>query len=58
MEIFSRKEKKTPRPEIYIMGNRNPWRVSIDSKTGFLYWGEVGPMRIVILKKVRWGMMN
>jgi cytochrome c len=31
------------RPEIYIMGNRNPWRVSIDSKTGYVYWGEVGP---------------
>lgn len=31
------------RPEIYIMGNRNPWRLSIDSQTGFLHWGEVGP---------------
>ena len=31
------------RPEIYVMGNRNAWRVSLDSKTGFLYWGEVGP---------------
>ncbi|MEP7002652.1 MAG: PQQ-dependent sugar dehydrogenase, partial [bacterium] len=31
------------RPEIYTMGNRNPWRVSIDSKNGFLHWGEVGP---------------
>ena len=31
------------RPEIYVMGNRNPWRVSLDSKTGYLYWGEVGP---------------
>ncbi|GMQ80704.1 MAG: hypothetical protein BMS9Abin05_0132 [Rhodothermia bacterium] len=31
------------RPEIYIMGNRNPFRISIDSRTGFLYWGEVGP---------------
>ncbi len=31
------------RPEIYIMGNRNPFRISIDSQTGFLYWGEVGP---------------
>ncbi len=31
------------RPEIYTMGNRNPWRLSIDSKTGWLYWGEVGP---------------
>ena len=31
------------RPEIYTMGNRNPWRVSVDSKTGFLHWGEIGP---------------
>jgi cytochrome c len=31
------------RPEIYTMGHRNAWRPSIDSKTGFLYWGEVGP---------------
>ncbi|WP_194975417.1 PQQ-dependent sugar dehydrogenase [Aquiflexum lacus] len=30
-------------PEIYIMGNRNPWRLSIDSKTQYLHWGEVGP---------------
>src|SRR3546814_2925659 len=25
------------------MGNRNPYRISVDPKTGFLYWGEVGP---------------
>ena len=31
------------RPEIYTMGNRNPWRLSIDSKTSHLLWGEVGP---------------
>ncbi|MCF2493153.1 PQQ-dependent sugar dehydrogenase [Dyadobacter chenhuakuii] len=31
------------RPEIYSMGHRNPWRIAVDSKTGFLYWGEVGP---------------
>ncbi|NIJ53868.1 cytochrome c [Dyadobacter arcticus] len=31
------------RPEIYSMGHRNPWRISVDSKTGYLYWGEVGP---------------
>ncbi len=31
------------RPEIYVMGNRNPFRISLDPKTGFLYWGEVGP---------------
>jgi cytochrome c len=30
-------------PEIYVMGCRNPWRISIDPKTGFLYWGDVGP---------------
>jgi cytochrome c len=31
------------RPEIYTMGHRNAWRPTLDSKTGFLYWGEVGP---------------
>lgn len=37
--------KGTPntRPEIYVMGCRNPYRISIDEKTGYLYWGEVGP---------------
>lgn len=30
-------------PEIYIMGCRNPWRMSVDEQTGFVYWGEVGP---------------
>lgn len=40
--LFPKGAPKT-RPEIYTMGNRNPWRLSIDSKTGWLYWGEVGP---------------
>ncbi|MCW1885396.1 PQQ-dependent sugar dehydrogenase [Luteolibacter flavescens] len=31
------------RPEIYVMGCRNPFRISIDPKTNVLYWGEVGP---------------
>jgi cytochrome c len=31
------------RPEIYTMGHRNPYRISIDSHTGVLYWGDVGP---------------
>src|SRR5437667_475017 len=31
------------RPEIYTMGHRNPYRISLDSHTGFLYWGDVGP---------------
>ena len=41
--IFLKKEPPNTRPEIYVMGNRNPWRVSIDNKNGYLYWGEVGP---------------
>lgn len=31
------------RPEIYVMGCRNPYRLSIDQKNGYLYWGDVGP---------------
>jgi glucose/arabinose dehydrogenase/cytochrome c551/c552 len=31
------------RPEIFVMGNRNPYRISVDQKNSFLYWGEVGP---------------
>lgn len=31
------------RPEVYVMGCRNPFRISVDRKTGVLYWGEVGP---------------
>ena len=31
------------RPEIYTMGHRNPYRISVDPKNGFVYWGEVGP---------------
>ena len=31
------------RPEIYAMGMRNPFRFSIDSQTGWLYFGDVGP---------------
>lgn len=31
------------RPEIYIMGCRNPFRFSLDPRNGWLYWGDVGP---------------
>ena len=31
------------RPEIFAMGTRNPWRMNIDPRTGYVYWGEVGP---------------
>jgi len=30
------------KPEIYVMGCRNPFRISIDPR-GVLYWGDVGP---------------
>ncbi len=31
------------RPEIFVMGLRNPYRLGLDQDTGTLYWGEVGP---------------
>lgn len=31
------------RPEIYVMGCRNPFSLNIDPVTGWLFWGEVGP---------------
>lgn len=37
------KNDSTARPEIYIMGARNPFRISIDQKRGWLFWGDVGP---------------
>ncbi|HTE32988.1 MAG TPA: PQQ-dependent sugar dehydrogenase [Chryseolinea sp.] len=40
--LFPKGAEKT-RPEIYTMGHRNPWRVSVDSENGYIYWGEVGP---------------
>jgi cytochrome c len=36
-------DSKVGRPEIYVMGDRNPYRISVDQHTGWLYWGEVGP---------------
>lgn len=37
------KDGSKGRPEIYVMGCRNPYRFSIDPETNFLYWGDVGP---------------
>ncbi|WP_238751449.1 PQQ-dependent sugar dehydrogenase [Neolewinella maritima] len=31
------------RPEIYVMGARNPFRITIDPWSNYLYWGDVGP---------------
>jgi cytochrome c len=40
--LFPPGTQKT-RPEIFVMGCRNPFRISIDKQTRTLYWGEVGP---------------
>ena len=40
--LFPKGIAKT-KPEIYIMGCRNPYRISVDKQTGILYWGEIGP---------------
>lgn len=37
------KDGSKGRPEIFVMGCRNPWRMSVDQKSGIVYWGEVGP---------------
>ena len=31
------------KPEIFVMGCRNPFRIAVDRTTGVLSWGEVGP---------------
>ncbi|MFK7977926.1 MAG: ThuA domain-containing protein [Halioglobus sp.] len=31
------------RPEIYIMGLRNPYTLAFDERSGYVYWGDVGP---------------
>jgi cytochrome c len=36
------KDGSAGRPEIYVMGARNPYRITVD-KRGYLYWGDVGP---------------
>lgn len=37
------KDGSQGRPEIYVMGARNPFRIAVDDKTGYVYWGDVGP---------------
>jgi len=37
------KDGSEGKPEIYVMGCRNPFRYCIDPKTKYLYWGDVGP---------------
>ncbi|TAH19266.1 MAG: carbohydrate-binding protein [Cytophagales bacterium] len=37
------KDGSKGKPEIYAMGCRNPFRISIDNKKNLLYWGDIGP---------------
>ncbi len=61
LEIFLLPVQHKTRPEIYVMGDRNPYRITVDQKNSFLYWGEVGPDApdsIVSLHAVRGDMMK
>ena len=40
--LFPEGTPKT-RPEIFVMGCRNPWRIRVDHRTNIVYWGDVGP---------------
>ena len=31
------------RPEIFVMGCRNPFRFSVDARRKLVHWGDVGP---------------
>ncbi|MDB6055286.1 MAG: cytochrome c class [Verrucomicrobiales bacterium] len=31
------------RPEVFVKGTRNSFRIAVDQKTSILYWGDVGP---------------
>jgi len=40
--LFAKGQPQT-RPEIYAMGTRNAYRLSVDPKHNWVYWGDVGP---------------
>ena len=40
--LFAKGQPQT-RPEIYAMGTRNAYRLSVDPKNNYVYWGDVGP---------------
>jgi cytochrome c len=40
--LFPSTESKA-RPEIFAMGTRNAYRISVDQTQGTVYWGDVGP---------------
>jgi cytochrome c len=40
---YTAEEQAKIRPEIYTMGHRNPYTISVDDAKGLLTWGDVGP---------------
>jgi glucose/arabinose dehydrogenase len=40
--LFANGQPNT-KPEIYAMGTRNAYRLSVDPKNNYVYWGDVGP---------------
>ncbi|WP_336514574.1 ThuA domain-containing protein [Pollutibacter soli] len=40
--LFPPGTEKT-KPEIYVMGCRNPYRIAVNPQTSTVYWGEIGP---------------
>jgi cytochrome c len=40
---YSTDELARIRPEIYTMGHRNPYTISVDDAKGLLTWGDIGP---------------
>ncbi|MGM9510435.1 PQQ-dependent sugar dehydrogenase [Larkinella sp. GY13] len=41
--LFADSKDTLTRPEIYVMGCRNPFKVTVDQDTDFVYWSEIGP---------------
>lgn len=41
--MYSAADLAKIRPEIYTMGHRNPYTISVDDEKGLLTWGDVGP---------------
>lgn len=40
--LFPKGTAKT-KPEIYVMGTRNPYRIAVNPVSSVVYWGEIGP---------------
>jgi len=40
--IYSRKGTLKPELKYLLWGHRNPYRISVDPKRGYVYWGDVG----------------